>query len=216
MKRKRLSPGRFLVLINLAWFAIVAILLFAVQWQQERLLAKGETVRYLAQEIRWQRYATDKANAQIVSLPEFQFLAQALATKDGDIYAVAKAAWKWGKAYGVSPHLIMAVAHRESNFDPAARSYDKAGNELAMGIMQINYQVWKDELKLDPARMDDVDYNVQQGALILKHYLDKSPGDVGAALFAYWGGALAGGRYTYPPRVLESKFFNTSPIGLAQ
>jgi soluble lytic murein transglycosylase-like protein len=216
MKRKQLSPGRFLVLINLTWFAIAAILLFANSWQFNDRVQKSATIDTIEAELRWQSHVTARARRQAKDLPELQFLVRAMETKDADIYAIAKAAWKWGKVYQVSPYLIMAVAHRESNFDPAARSYDKDGLELAMGAMQINYRVWEHELKLDLSMMENVDYNIQKGTIILKDYLDKYPGDVGAALFAYWGGQLAGGRYTYPVRVLESKYFDACLSGVAQ
>jgi soluble lytic murein transglycosylase-like protein len=203
--RKVLSPGKFLVLLNLAWFSIVALLLFALQDLHQNLLYKNDTVKALAQEIRWQRYSADKAKAQVATLPEMEFLVGVMETRDKDLYSITKAAWKWGRVYQVSPYLILAVVHRESNFNPAARSYDKDGVELAMGAMQINYRVWKDTLKLDISRMSDVDYNVQNGVIILKHYLDRNPGDVSRALWEYWG---RGESYSYSPRVLESKYFN--------
>ncbi len=212
-KRKRLSPGRFLCLVNLAWFAIVAALLLANGWQYNARIRQDRTIGTIAAELRWQSHVTARAEAQVEQLPELRFIDQAMETNNRDMYAIARAAWKWGKAIQVSPYLITAVAHRESNFDPRARSYDKEGNPLAYGCMQINFQVWKDELKLDMARMDEVDYNVEKATRILKHYLDQNQGDVSAALFAYWGGALAGGSYSYPPRVLESKYFDTQIIG---
>jgi hypothetical protein len=212
-KRKHLSLGKFLILINLSWFAIVAVLLFAIQWQQERLISKVETIRFLAKEINWQRFTADKAKAQVVNLPELQFLAQVLETKDRDFYAVTKAAWKYGNVYHISPFLILAVAHREtSGFDRFTISYNKDGSPCAYGIMQINAAVWHPDMD----KIFEIEYNVELGTKILKTYLDKNPGDIGAGLFAYWGGKLAGGRYTYPPLVLESKFFNLSPIGMVQ
>jgi soluble lytic murein transglycosylase len=111
---------------------------------------------------------------------------------------VAKAAWKWGRVYGVSPYLIMSVAHRESNFNPLAVS--PVG---AVGIMQIMPDVWK----LNPSKLRWIDYNVRHGARILKHYLDRY-NDPSRALFAYYGGNNDRNGYGYPSRVLGSKHFN--------
>ena len=207
MKRKRIARMRIIVLSNLAWFAVASMLLFAVQGMNQRLLSKKSTIKYLAQEISWQRYAADKARSKVASVPRLQYMTSIMETRDPDFHAIAKASWKWGKRFDVSPYLIMAVAHRESAFDPLARSYDRNGSPLAYGVMQINYRVWKDQLALDISKMHDVDYNVEKGTQILKYYLDQHAGDVSAALFGYWGGSLANGRYTYPPRVLESKYF---------
>lgn len=209
MSVSRWLMNKILLVVSMFSLSMVFVLLFALDAQHTRLKSKDESLHSTAQEIRWQRFRADRAEGRIAEYQELQFIAQTLATNNATMYAAAKSAWKWGAVYGVSPHLIMAVAHRESNFDPSARSYNQDGSELAYGLMQINYRVWKDELRLDLGRLDDVDYNVQQGTIILKHYLDKSPGDIGQALFAYWGGEFGGGRYTYPPRVLESKFFNT-------
>ena len=200
------KPFHIAAALCVVLIGMVFVLLFAVQWQTARYISRGETIRELGNEIRWQRYEADKAKRKTVSLPELEFLTGVMETRDRDLYAVAKAAWKWGRVYMVSPFLIMAVAHRESNFNPAARSYDSDGLELACGIMQINYRIWRDELRLDRERLlSDIDYNVQQGVIILRHYLDRNPGDISKALWRYWGGQ--GEAFQYPPRVLESKYF---------
>lgn len=233
MKRKHLSPGRFLVLLNMAWFAIFALLLFANDWQFKDRLQKAGTIDTIKHELRWKSHVTDRALAQALEIPELQFLTRAMETKDRNLYAIAKAAWKYGRALEKwdqvrnGPALVMSVVHRESNFDPLARSYrikrDKDGNivldkngepvkiAVAYGAMQINYGVWKDDLKLDLARMNEPDYNVRHAVDILDGYLKKNGGDISSALFDYWGGSLAGGSYTYPPRVLESKYFDAHP-----
>lgn len=203
-----MNPNRVLLIFALFWMAVAIALLFCVEGQYALLQSKQETIRELAKEISWQRYEVTKAQMQVPEYQEFKYLSGVMETRDRNLHAIAKAAWKWGKVYVVSPDLILSVIHRESFFDPSARSFDKDGMPLAYGAMQVNYRVWKTELNLDISKMDEIDYNIKQGTIILKYYLDRNPGDLGAALFQYWGGSLAGGSYTYPVRVLNSSFFN--------
>lgn len=198
MTRRTLTPGQFLTAIAIIAYAAIVGLLLVIGSMQGRLEQKQETIRALAKEIRWQRYVAERAERRQADYQELRHLAQVFMSKDRDVYKVARAAWKWGKVYSVSPHLILAVAHRESNFNPNAVS--PVG---AVGVMQIMPDVWQ----LDKSRMFDIDYNVQMGTKILKHYLDQY-GDPGRALFAYWGGNLNLHGFGYPSRVLGSKFFN--------
>lgn len=208
MTRRTLTPGQFLTAISVLAYVAIAGLLLVIGSMQGRLEQKQETIRALAKEIRWQRYVAERAERRQADYQELRHLAQVFMSKDRDAYKVARAAWKWGKVYSVSPHLILAVAHRESNFQPAARSFTRDGRPLAYGVMQINLAVWQRELGLDPERMDEVDYNVQHGTIILKRYIEAAQGDTSRALWLYWGGALAGGGYSYPPKVLASRFYN--------
>lgn len=205
---RRPTHGRFFSSMAIAVFLAFAGLLLVIGSMQGRLEQKQDTIRALAKEIRWQRYVAERAESRQADYQELRHLAQVFMSKDRDVYKVARAAWKWGKVYSVSPHLILAVAHRESNFQPAARSFTRDGRPLAYGVMQINLAVWQQELGLDPERMDEVDYNVQHGTIILKRYIEAAQGDTSRALWLYWGGALAGDGYSYPPKVLNSRFFN--------
>jgi len=208
MKRKF---NRALIGVALFFMATTFALLFALSWQYDRLHLKHETVRELAKEITWQKYRASKAALQVRELPEYKYLVQVMETRDRDLFDIAKAAWKWGAVYKINPFLIMAVAHKESNFNPYAQSYVN-GQPCAYGIMQINHRVWKDELSIDFDRIFETDYNVKLGAIILRHYLDRNPGDVGAALWEYWG---RGESYKYSPMVLGSKFYD-APKGVSK
>lgn len=234
-KRRSLSAGKFLVLLNLAWFSIVALLLAANGWQykeRQQLTRENQTI---SKELRWQTYVTAKAKRQVKELPILRFLAVVMETRDADLYAIATAAWRYGRALERwpqvrnGPSLVMAVVHRESNFKPWARSYkikkdadgnpirDGNGNQVkvpvAYGPAQINLKVWLKPLNLNPAKIHDPDYNIRHAVTILDGYLEKRNGNLAEALFDYWGGALAGGSYTYPPRVLGSNYFSIHPPG---
>jgi len=203
------------VLSNLAWFAVVSMLLFAVQGMNQRLLSKKSTIKYLAQEISWQRYAADKARVQVRDLPELQFLARAMETKNAYFYGIAKAAWKYGRALEKwqqvpnGPALVMSIVHRESAFKMGQQSYTKTGRPIAYGPAQIHYAVWKDRFGLELEMMDDPDYSIKHAVEILLIYLDQCHGNVAESLWLYWG---KGKDWSYPPMVLKSKYFDTIKI----
>ena len=222
------------VLIGLALFfmATTFALLFALSWQYDRHNLRTETIRQLSKEIFWQSYRADKAVEQVKDLPELQFMARAVRTKNPYFHAIVKAAWKYGRALQKwkqvpnGPALVMAIIHRESYFISRSRSYrikrDKNGDTvigengkpvmvpLAHGPAQINFAVWKDYFNLELGRMDDPDYNINHAVKIMDIYLEKRGGNVALMLWDYWG---RGESWSYPPNVLESKFFNIHPVG---
>lgn len=121
------------------------------------------------------------------------------------------------KEYGFNPYLVMAVIQVESNFDPFAVS--TAG---AYGLMQINYSVWKDELKINFNRIFDKEYNLDLGLKILRHYYDRSAGNLQMALFRYNNGynfnnteynvKIIATRF-YPKEKTPKKAAETTPAG---
>lgn len=88
--------------------------------------------------------------------------------------------------------LLVAVAHQESRFDPAARS--GAG---AQGLLQLMPSTAR-ELRLDPTVPET---NILAGARYLRRMLDRFNGNVDLALAAYNAGptavANAGGAPTF-------------------
>lgn len=225
-KRRQMSVGKFLVITNLAWYALFCLLLAGNAWQYRQRQDQARTIATMNRELRGQRFEVERARALRQDLQELHFVAKATLGHDPALYQTARSAWKWGRARGISPYLVLAVAHRESNFDPRARSYvplrDAAGNQvlndkgepvkvpLAHGIMQINLGAHPE---VDRARIYNIDYNVEQGTRILKECLDHNAGEVGGALFNYWGGDADRHGYGYPGRVLESKYFDTVQVG---
>lgn len=181
-------------------------LLFAVvcDWQTGKMATKDRQLDTLKRELAGQMFEVRRAREVAREMDELRFIAGAMETKDGNLYAVAKAAWKYRRP-DVSPWLILAVAHRESNFDPRAISYID-GAPCAHGVMQINLSAHPE---VDASRIHDIDYNVQQGVRILGECI-KRHGGVDRALFSYWGGSNERHSYGYPSRVLGSKYFGVA------
>jgi hypothetical protein len=85
--------------------------------------------------------------------------------------------------------LIPKIIKVESNGNP--RAVSKKG---AIGLMQVRWCVWKDELKKagiakHRGELLDPTVNVRAGKFVLTHYLKKHRGDVRKALHSYSGGA---------------------------
>jgi soluble lytic murein transglycosylase-like protein len=114
---------------------------------------------------------------------------------------VAEVVFRKSKDFGFSPYLVMAVIQVESNFDRFAVS-----NAGAYGLMQVNYSVWKDELSIDYARIFEIDYNINLGLKILKHYYDKASGNIFMALFRYNNG-YKHNNTKYTGKIVATKFF---------
>ncbi len=105
------------------------------------------------------------------------------------------------KKYNIDPFIVLALIQVESSFKPNAVS--SAG---AYGLMQVNYAVWKDELKINFNKIFDIDYNIELGIKIFKHYLKVNNNNLLKAFFMYNNGYKYDNK-EYPFKVLASNFF---------
>jgi hypothetical protein len=96
---------------------------------------------------------------------------------------VVKTVFAKSQEHGIDPRLLMSIVETESSCNPYAVS--SAG---AYGLMQINYSIWKDELAIDIQKIFNMDYNMDLGISILKHYLHLSQNDLHKALHYYNNG----------------------------
>jgi len=93
--------------------------------------------------------------------------------------------YRKSKEYDFNPNLIMSMILVESGFNPKAVS-----SKGAYGLMQVTYDVWKDELDIDANRIFDIEYNIDLGLQILKRYSKVANGDILRALHLYNNGYL--------------------------
>ncbi|NLO79861.1 MAG: lytic transglycosylase domain-containing protein [Xanthomonadaceae bacterium] len=96
---------------------------------------------------------------------------------------------------GLPPELVLAVIEVESAFNRWAIS--SAG---AQGLMQI-MPFWLKEIGRPDDNLFHVGTNLRYGCTILRHYLDRSKGNLTEALARYNGSY---GRYDYPQRVYRA------------
>lgn len=121
-----------------------------------------------------------QANKQLTFLKYKEFILKSRYSKFDNI---ANVVYDKSKKYGFSPYLIMALIKTESNYNPRATSF------CAYGLMQVNYKVWVNKLNIDLARIFDIEYNIELGLKILRHYMDLE-GCIEKALFRYNNGFL--------------------------
>lgn len=95
----------------------------------------------------------------------------------------------------LQPELVLAVIEVESNFNRWAIS--TAG---AQGLMQI-MPFWLKEIGRPDDNLFHVATNLRYGCAILRHYLDRSKGNLTEALARYNGSY---GRYDYPRLVYRA------------
>lgn len=147
---------------------------------QETLCQLNEKINQLQVRMAEHLPETNKTSAQLALL---RFKANVFQSKYPNHSEVAEIVFRKCAHYGFNPYLIMAIIQVESNFN--TRAISKHG---AYGLMQVNYEVWKDELKVDFTRIFEREYNIDLGLRILKHYYDKASGDMFMALFRYNNG----------------------------
>jgi soluble lytic murein transglycosylase-like protein len=102
-----------------------------------------------------------------------------------------------GKAHGVDPRLIAAVARRESAFNPRARSAVGAGGLMQLMPATANFLGVND--------VYDARQNVFGGARYLRTLLDTFHGDLDLTLAAYNAGPGAVQRYNGVPPYRETR-----------
>jgi soluble lytic murein transglycosylase-like protein len=119
------------------------------------------------------------------NLDLLEFKSASFQKKFPEFSRIVEVAFRKARRYGFHPNLVLSVIQVESAFNPLAVS--TAG---ACGLMQVRYAVWREALGIDKARLFDIDYNIDLGLRILRHYCDEAGGDVRRALFLYNNGYL--------------------------
>lgn len=110
-----------------------------------------------------------------------------LGTRQAAAYAVIVE--KAAKRFDLPAELVAAVILVESSGDPAAKS--RCG---ARGLMQVRWSVWGRVLNgwgfaTTEADLHDPHRGVVAGAFVLRHYLNRTDGNVERALALYSSGA---------------------------
>ncbi len=143
----------------------------------------------------------DETNFKLIKVEELYFKDNAFRIRYPLMSKIFSAVFKKSKQYDVNPFIVLALIQVESSFKPNAIS-----NAGAYGLMQVNYAVWKKELNINFNRIFDVEYNIELGIRIFKHYLKVNNNNILKAFFMYNNGYKYDNK-EYPIKVLSSDFY---------
>lgn len=187
---------------------------------QHQLKQRTESLTWLAWEHKRVRTERDFFAKVTEDVNYYKFIKTVYEGKDRDgFFETISIIYEESKRAGISPWETLSIVHQESGFNPSAVSMiwkrDKDGNmeqvPCAYGLMQINYNAWKDEKGLTPENRFDKRFNVRTGLEIYKYYLGLANGDKFLALFYYNNGpAPRNPNHSYAPAVMASRFMKMS------
>lgn len=202
MNPPKKKHGILLLFMGLsAIFLTCSIILSARQKENRRtILSLRETVDSLNHKLGSHQQA-------IAKIDFYRFQENVYHLQTPEFARITDAVFNLSQKHGFNPYLIMAVIFVESRFD--RRAVSKAG---AYGLMQINYAVWKDELKINFKKITQIEYNIELGLTILKGYLRETSGDILQALLLYNNGYKYANS-TYDEKIIATNFYRHIGIG---
>lgn len=145
-------------------------------------------------------YRLFEQEAQLTEYDLLKFKSFSLTRKYPRFSSIVEAVYNKSREFGLNPSLILGIIQVESNFNPTAVS-----NRGAYGLMQINKNVWDEELSIRDEKIFDIDYNLDLGLTILKRYLRVSNGDLHQALH-YYNNGFKYNNTKYPYMVMDTTF----------
>jgi soluble lytic murein transglycosylase-like protein len=182
-------------------FLVCAIILSAKQVEnQKAILSLQNTINTLNNKISSHQEA-------IVKTDFYRFQENIYRLQTPEFAKITNSVFTLSQKHGFNPYLVTAIIFVESRFNHHAVS-----RKGAYGLMQINYAVWKDKLKINLKKITEVDYNIELGLTILKSYLRETSGDILRALLLYNNGY----KYTnstYNEKVIATNFYKHAKIG---
>jgi soluble lytic murein transglycosylase-like protein len=182
-------------------FLVCAIILSAKQVEnQKAILSLQNTINTLNNKISSHQEA-------IVKTDFYRFQENIYRLQTPEFAKITNSVFTLSQKHGFNPYLVTAIIFVESRFNHHAVS-----RKGAYGLMQINYAVWKDKLKINLKKITEVDYNIELGLTILKSYLRETSGDILRALLLYNNGY----KYTnstYNEKVIATNFYKNAKIG---
>jgi soluble lytic murein transglycosylase-like protein len=182
-------------------FLVCAIFLSAKQFEnQKTILSLQKIVDTLEHRIGNHQKAIAKTDF-------YRFQENIFRLQTPEFANITAAVFNLSLKHGFSPYLTMAIIYVESRFN--RRAVSKVG---AIGLMQVNYAVWKNELNIDRRRLSQVDYNIELGLTILKGYLRETKGDIIKALLLYNNGYKYANS-NYYEKVIATNFYKQAKIG---
>lgn len=215
-KRVRLSTKILCGIIVIISFSLIGVIRL-YQNSNRQLLQKTSTLKWLAFQHRNVREENEYYKKFMENQDYLEFIRKIYEQKDKDFFETATIAYNEAKKAEINPFLIMSIIHKESAFNQYIVSQITVTDEnglpkrvpCAYGLMQINYNAWKEDtdLNLDVNKIYDKQYNIEKGIYIYKYYLKIANGNYWQALYFYNNGTDPKNPNTaYSGNVMGSKF----------
>lgn len=196
---------------------------------EQQLKQKTESLRWLAFEHEKARNERDFYAKLTKDYDYYKFVKTIYEHKDKDFFETISIAYEESVKQNTSPWDTMSIIWAESGFQQFAVSQilkiDKKDGQLkqfpcSYGLMQINFNAWKNTKDLNLHNIFDKKTNIRTGLEIYNYYLWLAKGDKKLALFYYNNGTDPDTpNYSYAPTVLRSKFMkmavNFQPLDIS-
>lgn len=182
-KEKYLTNYLKVLVVFMVFFSISVLFLY--QGANERVVELTRHKHLLIQTCNVRQKTIDELNANIYKQGKDKFVVDYWRNRYPDIVNVLEIVYDESMGTGISPHFIAKIIKAESNFNQNAVSVADC-----VGLMQINYKVWRKKLNIDFNRVFDRRYNIQLGIWIFNHYLEEAEGDYMQALYWYNNGFM--------------------------
>lgn len=192
---------------------------------EQLLKQRTENLRWLAFEHRDVRDERDFYSKLTKDYDYYKFVKTIYEHKDPDFFETITIAYEESMKQKTSPWDTLSIMWAESGFQPTAVSLiwkvDKKDGQVkqvpcAYGLMQVNYNAWKDEKKLNLINIFDKQTNIRVGLEIYNYYLgiaSRTTSDPNEqkklALFFYNNGVATPEdkqNKSYAPTVMNSKY----------
>jgi len=147
--------------------------------------SKNQVLSILSNQVLKLQFKLDTQQQELAKYNFMEYKNRALSRRYPEFSFILDTVYRKSLQYGFKPDLVLGVVQVESDYDPEAVSY-----RGAYGLMQVNLAVWRDPLNIDENRIFDVEYNIDLGLKVLKHYYEATNGNLKLALHLYNNGYL--------------------------
>lgn len=208
MKRKILNKSDIIEILLISCILLVGlstILYYHSKNTQKKYSRVNTVVNDIAYKLRDMRIEESILKNKIKESEFYNYIEKVYEVTDKDFFNIISIIYKKANENNIDPFLLIAIIQHESDFNPSAQSF------CAYGLMQINYDAWKEDLQIDKKRIFDPEYNIDLGIIIYKYYLKRANNNVNLALFYYNNGEdmpKNKANYGYSKKILNSNYLN--------
>ena len=150
-----------------------------------RYVSKQQVLGILSNQVLKLQYKLDAHQQKLAKYNFMEYKTSAFSKRYPQFSFILDTVYRKSHQYGFKPNLVLGVVQVESGYNPEAVSY-----RGAYGLMQVTLGVWRNHLDIDDNRIFEVEYNIDLGLKILKHYYAETNGNLKRALHLYNNGYL--------------------------